>query len=585
MHRFIRKHYNIMLMKKILKKMLLVIPLLLLAMPLLLFLLSCSKDMEEPILDFRLSDVIVTGVNDENIGAYAIIRGENVEGMVPYDSTNSMNYKVKLIFPSNIGNVQVTPTSPGVYDFTNPVTFSAIFSNGKIKNYQIKLVKDTLAVPVITSFSIPSSISKKPEMTAINTVDKEIYARMPDLTSVTSITPMIKFNKPTVIQESPNKGPVDFSKGPVTYKLKIGNQTSSYKVFVRSYGYGKLTHVSRFTVQNNNRVQKLTDVERSVALDNTGNYIYVANGSVIQRLTASSTSTQTPGNVNLKVGTTTIDATSYVENVCPIIISGTSSTVDSKFYACNKIENGGKFRIYNWTSYTATPKLVAEIDLTSKGSTIDCFTWRYVNNRVFVYLVDIAPLNKPVPENPKVYILRDLTPDNLITTYEEKTINGVINTAFKPGPFTQLTTIDGTEEFILNNGASSPLVINSSMTVSKIFPETVGLPKTISGIRTFQFQRGKYMSYVEYSTTGTTEPSAFFNVIDMTEKGFSSTITAIINDGNSDATLNYLRQIRIPLGNVANPTMYATTSFNPVGAKMRVLASVAGNGIHLIEWE
>jgi hypothetical protein len=562
-----------MLMKKIRKKRKF------LTLAILLFLIAgCQKD--EPVPDiYRLSDVIVKGANNEHTGAYAIVNGESVNGMVPFDGSSSMSYKVQLLFPPEIGDVQVTPASPGVFDFTNPVSFRATFSNGSIKNYTITLVKDTLDLPVITSFSIPWVT---PEMTAINTVDKEIYARMAENTTVDNITPSIKFNKPTVVQTFPMTGAVDFSKGPVNYMLMNGNQTASYKAYIRSYGYGKLTHVSKFTIQNNSyRLQKLTNLERAAALDNTGNYIYVANGSVIQRFGATSSNTQTPGSVNLKIGSATIDATSHVENVCPLV----NGTIDSKFYACNKIQNGGVFRIYNWTSYSASPKLIAEVDLTAKGATVDCFTWRYVNDRVYVYLVDVAPLYKTTPENPKVYILKDLTPNNYITSYEEKTITGVINTGFTPGPHTELTNIDGTEEFILNNGLSSPLLISSGMSVSKVFPETPRLPKTISGIRTFQYKRGKYMSYVEYSRTNTQEPSSYLNVIDMTASGFSATINTIINEGASEATLKYLTQIRIPLGNVANTELFAKTSFNPVGEKMRILTSVAGNGIYMIEWE
>lgn len=544
---------------------------------LLIFLAGCLKKEPEPDI-YRLKDVIVTGMNNEHIGAYAIVRGEEVEGVVPYDGTDLMDYKVTLIFPQEIGDVHVSPASYGIFNFTDPVNFEATFVTGKVKNYRIKLTKDTLDLPVISSFTIPWI---NPEMTAINTLDKEIYARMAENTPLTAIKPLIKFNKPTVVQRFPVSGPVDFSKGSVTYMLENGNQTAEYKVFIRDYGYGKLAHVSRFTHYRDARLTNLTGIERSAALDNTGNYIYVTNGSLIQRYLAASANTQTPANVNLQIGTDTIDATSHIENVCVII----NNVLDSKFYACNEIENGGIFRIYNWTSYTAAPKLVAEIDLTSKGATIDCFTWRYVNNRVYVYLVDIAPLNKPIPENPKVYILRDLNPTNLITSYEEKIIDGVINTGFQPGPFTQFTNIDGSEEFILNNGLSSPLVIGSAFGVTKTFPETPGLPKSISGIKTFQFKRGKYISYVEYSETATTEPSAYLNVINATELGFSTTINNIIAEGSSEETLKQLRQVRIPLGSAGNATMYANTSFNIVGEKMRILASIAENGIYMFEWE
>ena len=90
---------------------------------------------------------------------------------------------------------------------------------------------------------------------------------------------------------------------------------------------------------------------------------------------------------------------------------------------------------------------------------------------------------------------------------------------------------------------------------------------------------------MEYSETNTEDPSAYLNVIDATDKGFTSTINTIITEGVSEATLKYLRQIRIPLGNVGNAALYANTSYNLVGEKLRLLATVAGNGIHMIEWE
>ena len=541
---------------------------------------GCEEDVPIPKKNY-LKDVVVRSQASADIGAYAIISGNTIQAKVPFDGTNETRFKVDLVFPEGIGNISVAPESGGIYNFTSPQQFAVKYANGEEQIYVMNLERDTLDMPRMTRFELRFVT---PEISYANPTTGDRFMRFKEGTNLTAVEPWIHFNKPTVRQISPSKT-VDFSQGPVVYQLQNGNQTRYYTVTLSDYGYGRHQPVSNFTEENNgNRLERLTDSEGSIAFDNTGSYLYVANGDVLHRYACTGARSQTPTALNVTDGVAFVPA--HVESAYMTI----NETLQWGFYGCNAIENGGIFKIYYWAAVTSAPAIVAEIDLTAEGATVDCFSWKVVNNRVCAYLVDKAPMLKAIPENPKIYIIRDLASFNKVRSYEKVELTGAIEMGAVAAPKTMLSPIDGTNDFILTGGASSPIYIryntaSTPLSATVKFPETSLLPKTITGMRTFSFVRGKYMAWVEYSLTDTPQSSAFLTILDVSKQGFQAAINDIIAEGNAHTTLNKCTRFRIPLGKTGNPEMLGDVTLFPVGTRMRVAGSVGGNGIYAFEWE
>lgn len=542
---------------------------------------GCRDSIPVPAKNY-LCDVVIRSASGEEIGGYAIVSGNLINAKVPYDGSGETRFKVDLKFPDGIGNVNVTPSNGGVYDFAAPQRFTVRYGDGQEQVYVMEVERDTLDLPRITRFEIRFAT---PEISYANTATGDRYIRFAEGTDLAALEPWIHFNKPTVRQLSPGKT-VDFSQGPVVYQLVNGNQYASYTVTVSNYGYGKHMPVADFTQANkDNRFEKLAGPERSLAFDNTGSYLYVANGNVLQRYQASGNKAQTPADLSVADG----DATLYPAYVDNLFIK-VNDVVSSGLYGCNRIENGGIFKMYYWASATAAPTVVAEIDFTARGATIDCFTWKVVNNRIHVYLVDTAPMRKPVPEDPKIYLLRDIAAFNRITSFEEIRLAGAVGLGAAAAPQTTLAPIDGTNDFLLSNAATSPIYVKyvsaaEPLSATSVFPETSLLPKTIMGIRTFNLVRGKYIAWVEFSPAETTENSAFLTILDVTKSNFKASIDNIIAEGAAHTTLAGCTRFRIPLGKAADKDLYGQVTLFPIGAKLRIACCVAGNGINAFEWE
>jgi hypothetical protein len=548
---------------------------------------SCKKE-EPEVVDPNLSKYVVEKVKvlttkGEDLNAQSTITKVNeaeytVDAIVPDDGNDGKRFKVEFQYPSGITPVSVTPSVTDSIDFSVAKTFTIKFTEAASRKYTVNIIEQAPQAPVITAFTITGA-----QQTVIEEDIRRISVRVPQGTNLTAITPKITLTPSTAIIVGGEKA-LDFT-NPQAITVKNGGSSKTYSVKVEDYGFTKITKLMDRSLASSMRPGIFaTKSETSIALDSKGEFAFVSYGDGIKKYNLA-----TPSAEPTDLKTTYADGKNasfkILQNVGTVLLG------------CNNPWQAGDVVVSAWPSTGPgdSPVEVARIPIPT-GGIIQNFHVKLEGANIIAYFVDRAPLRKSPKEDPVMYSvtipLASVLAGQKVTAFtSNQKMNGLVTSGVGDGPNIELLPIPNSNEFFYNSGTSTPTILNSSFSSPAAFSGALVNGSSV-GMKAFEHNRGKYIMWgvFSWSTNAANPKASKFVLLDVTKRGYRSSITEINSDlANSKFTLwNDVQKIDVGLGGISGELgdFYCQTAFaTTTGGKLRLACLSAQNGFVIYEVE
>ena len=550
-----------------------------------LFQMSCKKEAAE-VIDTNLSKYIVEKVKvlstkGEDLNAQSTITKLSeaeytVDAIVPDDGNDGRRFKVEFQYPAGITPISVTPLLTDSIDFSIAKTFTVKFTETAIRKYTINIIEQAPQAPVITAFSITGA-----EQTVIEEDARRISVRVPQGTNLTAITPKITLTPSTAVIVGGEKA-LDFT-NPQSITVKNGGSSKTYSIKVEDYGFTKITKLLDRSLASSLRPGAFaTKSETSIALDSKGEFAFVAYADGIKKYNLASPTSE-PTDLNVAYADGKKASYKILQNVGTVLLG------------CNNPWGGGEVIVSAWptTGPSDAPVEVARIPVPT-GGIIQNFHVKQEGNNIIAYFVDRAPLRKSPKEDPVMYtatipVASVLAGQKVTAFTSNQKINGLLAAGAGDGPNIELLPIPNSNEFFYNSGTSTPTILNNSLASPAAFSGALVNGSSV-GMKAFEHNRGKYVMWgvFSWSTNAANPKASKFVLLDVTKKGYRSSITEINSElANSKFTLwNNVQKIDVGLGGISGELgdFYCQTAFATTAAgKLRLACMSAQNGFVVYE--
>lgn len=557
---------------------------------------SCKKNEVQP--DPNESKYLITSIkilktNGDSLKAVitglptATTTTADVIATVADDGNDGKRFKVVFSYPANITPISVT--IPGVtnpidsIDFSTAKTFTIKFSNSVTTTINLTISEQAPTDPVLSSFTINNA-----ERIQIDETNSRIDVRMPQGANLAALLPTVVVSPSTA--EIVTTGNLDFT-NTQTFTIKNGSRTKSYSVYVSDYGFTRVTKVADFSVNGNARPASFTTPETSVAIDPTGQYVFVSVNSKILKYDMNNQNA-TPTELNLQFADT---------NAAKTAPTTVLQIAGNYLVSCGAYWASGPLLVAAWNlTNLGSPVLLAKITLPTGGI--------FQNMQISVdatsanaYFINREPVRRSPKANPTVNKITIPLASLIsgaglpITSFTSTTemVNYATN-GFSDGPNMDLIPIpNNTTDFLTNSwGGRFQIIGNDFNATSLKTVNTTLLGTYVQGVKAFEYNRGKYAMFAITPGSGADNASnpfhSNFNVWDMTKKGYRQSIIDIETERTSTpatyTTWNAIRKLRTPLGTKATSggTGYCQTAYTIIGSgntqKLRVVAISGNNG-------
>jgi hypothetical protein len=554
---------------------------------LLFFFLSCKKE-EPEVIDTNLSKYVVEKIKvlttkGEDLNAQVTITKLSdaeytVDAIVPDDGNAGKRFKIEFVYPAGITPVSVTPSLTDSIDFSIAKTFTIKFTESTSRKYTVTIIEQAPQAPVITAFNISGA-----EQTVIEEDLRRISVRVPQGTNLTNITPKITLTPSTAVLVDGEKA-LDFT-NPISITVKNGGSVKTYSVKVEDYGFTKITKLLDRSLASSMRPGFFaTKSETSIALDAKGDFAFVSYGDGIKKYNLN-TPTAEPTDLNVIYADGKKASYKVLQNIGTVLLG------------CNNPWQGGEVIVSAWpaTGPDDAPIEVARIPVPS-GGIIQNFHVKSEGNNIIAYFVDRAPLRKSPKEDPVMYSvtipLATVLVGQKITAFtSSQKLSGLVNAGIGDGPNIEFLSIPNSNEYFYNSGTSTPTILNSSLGSPVAFSGSLVNGSSV-GMKVFEHNRGKYIMWgvFSWSTNAANPKASKFVLLDVTKKGYRSSITEINTElANSKFTLwNNVQKMDIGLGGNSGELgdFYCQTSFATTATgKLRLACLSAQNGFVVYEVE
>ena len=554
---------------------------------------SCKKD--EILQDPNDSKYLVLGIkifktNGDSVkslitGLPTSAKAASVDliATVADDGNPGKRFKVSFIYPASINPTSVTVSGGSAtdsLDFSTSKTFTIKFSDAVTTTVNLTISEQAAADPVLNSFAIPNA-----ERILIDEDNAVISVRMPQGTALTALTPTTTISPNTA--EILTNGALDFTNSQ-SFRIKNGSRTKTYTVSVTDYGFTRVTKFADFSVSGNNRPAIFTTPESSVAIDPTGQFVFVAVNSKIYKYDLN-TPAAAPTELNL---TLTGGATAPAK---VLQIAGTY------LLACNNPWGGGNLQVAGWSlANMATPVLIANVTLPA-AAIVQNMQIKLDATSATAYFVNREPVRRSPKVNPTVNTINIPFANLLsgtglpITTFTSTTeMANYASSGYSDAPNMDIIPIlNNTTDFLYNGWGGRFMIMGSDYNASTIKVISGALLGTyVQGIKAFEYNRGKYAMFAITPGSGADNAanplhSSFF-MWDFSKKGYRNSLVDIETERTatpvSYATWNSIQKFRKPLGTKGNGSgdWYCQTGYAIIGAgatqKLRVVALSVNNG-------
>jgi hypothetical protein len=217
-------------------------------------------------------------------------------------------------------------------------------------------------------------------------------------------------------------------------------------------------------------------------------------------------------------------------------------------------------------------------------------------NNIIAYFVDRAPLRKSPKEDPVLYVatipIASVLAGQKVTAFtSNQKISGLLAAGAGDGPNIELLPIPNSNEFFYNSGTTAPTILNSSLASPAAFSGALVNGSSV-GMKAFEHNRGKYIMWgvFSWSTNAANPKASKFVLLDVTKKGYRSSITEINSElANAKFTLwNNVQKIDVGLGGISGELgdFYCQTAFaTTASGKLRLACMSAQNGFVVYEVE
>lgn len=554
---------------------------------LLIVLQACKK--EEPVVaDSNLSKYVVEKVKvfttkGEDLNAQSTITKLSeteftIDAIVPDDGNDGKRFKIEFQYPAGITPLSVTPVLTDSIDFSIAKTFTIKFTETASRKFTVTIIEQAPQAPVITAFVITGA-----QQTVIEEDLRRISVRVPQGTNLTNITPKITLTPSTAVLVDGEKA-LDFT-NPQSVTVKNGGSVKTYSVKVEDYGFTKITKLMDRSLAASMRPGFFaTKSETSIALDSKGEFAFVAFGDGIKKYNVNTPSAE-PTDLNVTYADGKKASYKVLQNIGNVLLG------------CNNPWSGGELVVSAWpaTGVNDAPVEVARIPVPS-GGIIQNFHVKQEGNNIIAFFVDRAPLRKSPKEDPVMYSvtipLASILAGQKATAFSaNQKLAGLVTAGIGDGPNIELVPIPNSNEYFYNSGTSTPTLLNSSFGSPVSFSGALVNGSSV-GMKVVEHNRGKYIMWgvFSWSTNAANPKASKFVLLDVTKKGYRSSITEINNElANSKFTLwNGVQKMDIGLGGNSGELgdFYCQTAFATTAAgKLRLACLSAQNGFVVYEVE
>jgi hypothetical protein len=554
---------------------------------LLFFFLSCKKE-EPEVIDTNLSKYVVEKIKvlttkGEDLNAQVTITKLSdaeytVDAIVPDDGNAGKRFKIEFVYPAGITPVSVTPSLTDSIDFSIAKTFTIKFTESASRKYTVTIIEQAPQAPVITAFNISGA-----EQTVIEEDLRRISVRVPQGTNLTNITPKITLTPASAVLVEGEKA-LDFT-NPQSITVKNGGSVKTYTVKVEDYGFTKITKLLDRSLASTLRPGFFASKsETSIALDAKGEFAFVSFADGIKKYNLN-TPTAEPTDLNVAYADGKKASFKILQHVGTVLLG------------CNNPWQGGEVVVSAWPATGAgdAPVEVARIPVPS-GGIIQNFHVKLEGNNILATFIDRAPLRKSPREDPDLYRvtipLATILAGQKVTSFtSSQKLNGLVAAGISDGPNIEFLTIPNSNEFFYNSGTSTPTLLSSTFGTPVSFPGSLVNGSSV-GMKVFEHNRGKYLMWgvFSWSTNAANPKASKFVLLDVTKKGYRSSITEINTElANSKFTLwNNVQKMDVGLGGNSGELgdFYCQTAFATTSAgKLRLACLSAQNGFVIYEVE
>jgi len=548
---------------------------------------SCKK--EEPVVvDPNLSKYVVEKLKvlttkGEDLNAQVTFNKLSeaeytVDAIVPDDGNDGRRFKIEFQYPSGVTPLSVTPSLADSIDFSIAKTFTIKFTEAASRKYTVNIIEQAPQAPVITAFTIAGA-----QQTVIEEDLRRISVRVPQGTNLTNITPKITLTPSTAVLVDGEKA-LDFT-NPISLTVKNGGSVKTYSVKVEDYGFTKVTKLIDRSLASSMRPGIFASKsETSIALDAKGDFAFVSYGDGIKKYNLNSPSAE-PTDLNVSYSDGKKASFKVLQNIGTVLLG------------CNNPWQGGEVIVSAWpaTGPNDAPIEVARIPVPS-GGIIQNFHVKSEGNNIIAYFVDRAPLRKSPKEDPVMYSvtipLASVLAGQKATSFtSSQKMSGLVSSGVGDGPNIELIPIPNSNEFFYNSGTSTPTLLTGTFGNPVSFSGALVNGSSV-GMKVFEFNRGKYIMWgvFSWSTNAANPKASKFVLLDVTKKGYRSSITEINTElANSKFTLwNGVQKMDIGLGGNSGELgdFYCQTAFAAASdGKFRLACLSAQNGFVVYEVE
>jgi hypothetical protein len=548
---------------------------------------SCKKE-EPEVIDSNLSKYVVEKVKvlttkGEDLNAQVTFNKLSeveftVDAIVPDDGNDGRRFKIEFQYPTGINPVSVTPSLTDSIDFSIAKTFTIKFTETASRKYTVNIIEQAPQAPVITAFAISGA-----QQTVIEEDLRRISVRVPQGTNLTNITPKITLTPSTAIIVDGEKA-LDFT-NLQSITVKNGGSVKTYSVKIEDYGFTKTTKLMDRSFASSLRPGIFASKsETSIALDAKGDFAFVSFADGIKKYNLNSPSAE-PTDLNVAYADGKKASFKVLQNIGTVLLG------------CNNPWGGGEVVVSAWaaTGPNDAPVEVARIPVPS-GGIIQNFLVKSEGSNIIAYFVDRAPLRKSPKEDPVMYSvtipLASVLAGQKATAFtSSQKMSGLVTSGVGDGPNIELIPIPNSNEFFYNSGTSTPTILNSTFGSPAAFSGALVNGSSV-GMKVFEHNRGKYIMWgvFSWSTNAANPKASKFVLLDVTKKGYRSSITEINSElANSKFALwNGVQKIDVGLGGNSGELgdFYCQTAFATTAAgKLRLACLSAQNGFVVYEVE
>ena len=452
------------------------------------------------------------------------------------------------------------------------------FTETASRKYTVNIIEQAPQAPVITAFAISGA-----QQTVIEEDLRRISVRVPQGTNLTNITPKITLTPSTAIIVDGEKA-LDFT-NLQSITVKNGGSVKTYSVKIEDYGFTKTTKLMDRSFASSLRPGIFASKsETSIALDAKGDFAFVSFADGIKKYNLNSPSAE-PTDLNVAYADGKKASFKVLQNIGTVLLG------------CNNPWGGGEVVVSAWaaTGPNDAPVEVARIPVPS-GGIIQNFHVKSEGNNIIAYFVDRAPLRKSPKEDPVMYSvtipLASVLAGQKATAFtSSQKMSGLVTSGVGDGPNIELIPIPNSNEFFYNSGTSTPTILNSTFGSPAAFSGALVNGSSV-GMKVFEHNRGKYIMWgvFSWSTNAANPKASKFVLLDVTKKGYRSSITEINSElANSKFALwNGVQKIDVGLGGNSGELgdFYCQTAFATTAAgKLRLACLSAQNGFVVYEVE